>query len=306
LSEKNSFIPIVLFTYKRLEVTKRVVESLLLNKECCLSRLIVYSDGPKSSKDVVAVEAVRAYLKSITGFECIEYIYRENNLGLAQSFIKGITETLTMHEKAIFLEDDNLLSEYFLRYMNQALNFYADNLKVICVTGYSWPIWPKQESPYFMRNAETWTMGTWRRGWSHFNSDGANLLDQICKRKLKKGLSRDGFGVYKMLKNQVAGRIDSWGVRWWVSAYIEDMYCLYPHEPLCVSIGYGGESVHCAEYSPLFRYPKDLATTPILNFPKVVSQPKLLTLSLKIMNLKLLCRRIIMRLINVSTFIFNK
>jgi hypothetical protein len=283
----NDYAPIVLFTYKRLPILKKVINSLKINNECRFSKLIVYSDGPKSSVDEATVKEVRSYLMTINGFAQIEYIYRDKNLGLAQSFIRGITETFKKYDKAIFLEDDNLLSEHFLLFMNQALVEYADNPRVICVTGYSFPIWPKKKVPYFIRGAETWSMATWRRGWAHFNEDGAALLHEIHLKNLRGKLSRDGFRFYEMLQNQIAGKVDSWGVRWVVSAFVKDLYCLYPNEPLCVSIGSGPESVHSANFSPLCRLPEDLLQQPIVYFPKVVKQAFMIELLLRLMNEKI-------------------
>lgn len=276
--------PVVLFTYKRLSITKRVIDSLRDNEECSKTDLIVYSDGPKRVSDNCEVEGVRRYLEGLTGFKSIGLIYRDKNLGLAQSFIQGITDTLTQYEKAIFLEDDNLLSKHFLSFMNEALNQYKDNERVICVTGYSWPLWPARKRPYFLRGAETWSMGTWRRGWSYFNGDGGALLRELNRRNLVKAFRRDRFGFYEMLKRQVMGEIDSWGVRWWASAYVNDMYCLYPHKPLCVSIGYGEDSVHCSSYSPLFRKRSDLAREPINDFPKTVFEKFQVSFAIWLMN----------------------
>lgn len=280
----NEFAPIVLFAYKRLPILQKVVASLINNKESQSSKLIIYSDGPKTDEDEESVKEVRTYLKTINGFKSIEIIYRDSNLGLAQSFIRGISETLVLYEMAIFLEDDNLLSEHFLSFMNRALVLYKDNPKVICVTGYSFPIWPEKRAPYFIRGAETWSMATWRRGWANFNEDGAALLHEIHSKNLFKEISRDGFNFYEMLQSQIAGKIDSWGVRWVVSAFVKDLYCLLPNKPLCVSIGYGEYSVHCSSYSPLFRSKNDLSIKPIVSFPSVVMQGCMTTTLLRLMN----------------------
>jgi hypothetical protein len=276
--------PVVLFTYKRLSTTKSVIDSLRDNEEAKRTELIVYSDGPKNISDVDKVEDVRCYLKSLTGFKSIELIYRDKNFGLAQSFISGISETLNRYERAIFLEDDNLLSKHFLSFMNEALDYYKDNEKVICVTGYSWPLRPAPKQPYFLRGAETWSMGTWRRAWRYFCPDGKRLLLDLQSRGLVKKFRSDGFGFYEMLKSQVRGDIDSWGVRWWASAYINDMYCLYPHKPLCVSIGYGEDSVHCSSYGPMFRRPSDLTMDPIVKLPSDVEETIKITLCIRFMN----------------------
>jgi len=254
-----NYNPIVLFTYKRIAVTRLVVDNLLGNPEANDSVLIVYSDGPKNEDEKLEVDEVRNYLRRLSGFKSIELIFRTKNLGLANSFITGITETLVRFESAIFLEDDNLVSSGFLAFMNASLELYKQDERVSCITGYSFPLLPQQNRPYFVRGAETWSMATWRRSWQHFCLDGQLLKAKIEQKKLVSKFSRDGFGFYPMLQAQINGEIDSWGVRWWVSNFVNDMYCLYPHQPLCISIGYGDDSVHCkGVYHPLYRKPSEL------------------------------------------------
>ncbi len=282
-----SLAPVVIFTYKRLPVLRRVLASLLANPESPQVDLIAYSDGPKSAADREGVEEVRAFLRELHGFKSLQLKFREHNFGLARSFIEGIGETLAQHEAAIFLEDDNLLSPHFLAFMNESLARYAAEPRVICITGYSFPIWPKQRAPYFIRGAETWTMATWRRGWQQFEANAVVLKQGLDARNLRGKLDRSGFGFYGMLQRQIDGQIDSWGVRWWASAFLKDMYCLYPPEPLCVSIGYGLESVHCGSYSALFRTPGELATRPITMPATKVLEKASMPFVLRLMNWKL-------------------
>ena len=300
----TNLVPVVLFTYKRLPITKKVIDSLHDNEECSRTDLIVYSDGPKRVNDTCEVEGVRQYLEGLTGFKSIELIYRDKNLGLAQSFIQGITETLIRYEKAIFLEDDDLLSKHFLSFMNEALDYYKDNEKVICVTGYSWPLRPAPKHPYFLRGAETWSMGTWRRGWRYFCADGKSLLSDLQSKGLVKKFRSDGFGFYEMLQRQVRGEIDSWGVRWWASAYDNDMHCLYPHKPLCVSIGYGRDSVHCSSYSPLYRRSTDLAEEPVAKLPADVKETISVRFAIRLMNKMLSIKNRLLTIYNRGRVIF--
>ncbi len=277
--------PIVLFTYKRLAVTRQVIDALLRNPEARDSSIIIYSDGPKNEDDKLDVDEVRNYLRQLSGFKSIELVFRTKNFGLANSFITGITETLVCFESAIFMEDDNLVSSGFLAFMNATLELYKEDERVSCITGYSFPLWPQQSSPYFVRGAETWSMATWRRSWQHFCLDGKLLKSEIEDKKLVSKFSRDGFGFYPMLQQQVRGEIDSWGVRWWASAFVNDMYCLYPHKPLCVSIGYGVDSVHCKGYNPLFRKATDLVDEiGLSNLPIKVQVTRRTTISIMLMN----------------------
>lgn len=251
--------PIVLFVYKRLSVIQQVVDALLRNPGAKESNLVVFSDGAKNETDMMSVNDVRAYINQVRGFKSIELICRDENLGLAGSFISGITEILDRFESAIFIEDDNLVSPGFLEFMNNCLELYKNDERVSCVTGYSFPIWPPQSKPYFVRGAETWSVGIWRRSWQHFCADGNLLKTKLKNRNLVAKFSRDGFGFYPMLLAQINGKIDSWGVRWWTSAFVDNMYYLMPHKPLCVSIGYGLDSVHCKDYSYIFRSSEELA-----------------------------------------------
>ena len=280
-----TYHPVVVFTYKRLAVSRRVLDALLKNPGAKESNVIIYSDGPKSEDDKPSVDEVRCYLSKLCGFKSIELIYRNQNLGLANSFITGITEILGRFESAIFMEDDNLVSPGFLAFMNKALDVYRNEERVSCVTGYSFPIWPRQSHPYFVRGAETWSMATWRRSWQHFCADGKLLQAELEKKNLVGKFSRDGFGFYPMLQSQIRGEIDSWGVRWWASAFVNDMYCLYPPQPLCVSIGYGDDSVHCkGGYNPIFRKPSELVTEMTsVSLPEKVQQTMRTTASIMIM-----------------------
>jgi hypothetical protein len=277
--------PIILFTYKRLNVTRSVINSLLTNDEARNSVLIVYSDGHKNENDKLEVDEVRNYLLQLKGFKSIELIFRTKNLGLSKSFITGITETFERFESAIFLEDDNLVSPCFLAFMNSTLELYKENARVSCVTGYSLPLCPQQSRPYFVRGAETWSMGTWRRSWQNFCKDGELLKSQIKDKNLIKKFSRDGFGFYQMLQSQAIGENDSWGVLWWTSAFINEMYCLYPNMPLCVNIGYGEDAVHCKNYNPLLRNPTHLVhEIDLTKLPVKVQESIRTTISIILMN----------------------
>ena len=279
------FHPIVIFTYKRCSITRLVINSLLANPEANKSDLVIYSDGPKSESDKIEVEEVRNYLKEVKGFNSIELKFRTRNLGLAGSFITGITETLDRFESAIFMEDDNLVSPGFLKFMNLTLEHYKDNINVSCITGYSYPLWPQQNRPYFVRGAETWSMATWRRSWQLFCDDGNFLKNKIDENKLVCKFSRDGNGFYQMLEEQISEKIDSWGIRWTASAFVNDMYCLYPNKPLCVSIGYGIDSVHCKVYNPLFRKSTDLVNEiGLSNLPAIVKETLTTTILIMLMN----------------------
>jgi hypothetical protein len=47
-----------------------------------------------------------------------------------------------------------------------------------------------------------------------------------------------------MLEDQIAGRNDSWAVRWHAACFLKDLLILYPGRPLAQNIGQDGTGTH--------------------------------------------------------------
>jgi hypothetical protein len=236
--------PIGLFTYNRLWHTKKTVESLLQNPGCENSDLYIFSDGPKNENDKQKVNEVRSYLNDIKGFKNINLITRDKNTGLANAIIEGVTQLVNEHERIIVLEDDMITSPFFLKYMNEGLELYQDQDSVACIHAYRYPI-GDVEAPFFIRGADCWGWGTWKRAWSHFNPNGIELLNQLQEKKLVSAFNHDNSFPYdKMLKDQIAGKNNSWAVRWKASAFLHNMYTLYYKDSLLINIGNDNSGTH--------------------------------------------------------------
>jgi len=161
--------PIVLFVYNRPWHMRQTIEALQKNELAEVSELFIFSDGPKSEADKEKVLEVREYIKTIPGFKSVTLIKRERNIGLAQSIITGVTDVINRYGRIIVLEDDMVTSPYFLKFMNEALEFYKDAEKVVCVHGYIYPIEAKLPETFFLRGADCWGWATWKRGWDLFD-----------------------------------------------------------------------------------------------------------------------------------------
>jgi hypothetical protein len=238
--------PITLFVYNRLNHTRQTVEALLRNELAAESEFFVFSDGPRSETDREKVLAVRSYLKTINSFKKVAVIERDKNFGLAESIIAGVTEIVNRYGRIIVLEDDMVTSPYFLKYMNDALEIYKDEEKVISIHGYIYPVRDKLPETFFLRGADCWGWATWKRGWDLFDPDGRKLLEQLQKRNLTRTFDfESAYGYTKMLKNQVQGKNNSWAIRWYASAFLKDKLTLYPGRSLVLNIGNDASGTHC-------------------------------------------------------------
>lgn len=253
--------PIVVFVYNRLHHTQKTIEALKKNSLAGDSILFIFSDGAIDVQDATAVEKVRHYIHEIEGFKEINIFEQNNNQGLANSIISGVTEIINRHGQAIILEDDLVTSPYFLHYMNQALELYKNDEKVISIHGYVYPISENLPETFFLRGADCWGWATWKRGWDLFEADGAKLLSQIKERKLAKQFDLDGVFPYtKMLQDQLTGKNKSWAVRWHASAFLKNKLTLYPSRCLVHNIGTDNSGTHCKNVS---YYDTSLAKVPI-------------------------------------------
>lgn len=145
--------------------------------------------------------------------------------------------------------------------MNEALDRFAEEERVISVHGYVYPTdqtWPEA---FFLCGADCWGWATWRRGWVHFNPDGQFLLDELTRENLLKAFDFNGaYGFSAMLKGQINGSNDSWAVRWHASAFLANKLTLYPGRSLTHNIGNDSTGTHCGT-STVFD--SELSVTPI-------------------------------------------
>ena len=253
--------PIALFVYNRLDHTEQTVSALKRNLLAEESDLIVFSDASKNSNSDEKVKAVRAFIKSITGFKSLTIVERAHNFGLANSVIDGVTNLCNKYGQVIVLEDDLVTSPYFLKYMNDALDFYRDEERVISIHGYIYPLKAKLPETFFLRGADCWGWATWKRGWDIFEPNGEKLLEQLKQRKLEKQFNFDGAYEYvRMLKNQILKKNDSWAIRWHASAFLNDSLTLYSGKSLVNNIGNDSSGTHSGSTS---EYDVILNNTPV-------------------------------------------
>jgi len=241
-----SYAPIALFVYNRPEHARRTVEALRANEHATESDLFVFADAARDAKDASSVAAVREFVRAITGFRSCTMIETEANLGLAASIIGGVSEVLRKHDRVIAMEDDLVTSPFFLRYMNETLEYYKDDDRVASIHGYVYPTLLPLPETFFLRGADCWGWATWRRGWALFNSDGRELLAQLQAGGETREFDFEGaFPYMAMLKDQIRGANNSWAIRWYASAFLKHKLTLYPGRSLVTNIGLDASGTHC-------------------------------------------------------------
>ncbi|WP_316812364.1 glycosyltransferase family 2 protein [Pedobacter heparinus] len=238
--------PIILFVYNRVLHTQQVIAALRKNFLSQESELYIYADAAKDSDALDKVNQLRSYLPTITGFKNVHIYLRETNLGVDENTIQGVTEVINIHGKAIVLEDDLVTSPWFLKFMNEALEFYENQHDVAAIHGYVYPVQQKLKEVFFLKGADCWGWATWRRAWNLFEHDGMKLLNRIIAQGLQKEFDfNNTYPYFKALKEQAIGNTTHWDIRWYASAFLAEKLTLYPGQSLVTNIGHDTSGTHC-------------------------------------------------------------
>ncbi|GHT75459.1 glycosyl transferase [Bacteroidia bacterium] len=234
--------PIVLFVYNRPEATQKAIEALQSNLLASETELYIFSDAAKDETVKEKVIAVRKIIHSINGFKTITIIEAGENKGLANSVIDGVSVVLQKYGKAIVLEDDLITSPNFLSFMNQALDFYADNQQVISISGLTFRVdVPKdyQYGVYYTHRMSSYGWGTWLDRWEaiDWNVNDYNSFKYNLKKNLQ--FMKGGEDLPRMLAAYMKGKINSWAIRFCYHQYKTGTYTVYPTQSKVDNIGFG-------------------------------------------------------------------
>lgn len=244
----NDLAPIVLFTYNRLEHTRKTIEYLKENILAMQSDLIVFSDASKSDIDEKKVQKVRLYLKSVRGFSSCTLIERENNFGLAKNIIEGVSEVISTFGKIIVLEDDLLTSKNFLCFMNESLKYYQERQDVFSISGYTGnlsSLTDYDRDTYLTCRPSSWGWATWKHQWVNIDWNVSDFDEFIKNRKEVERFNHGGIDMTLMLKNYMKGKNNSWAIRWSYAMFKKNKYCIYPKLSKVQNIGFGIDATHC-------------------------------------------------------------
>jgi len=269
----TEFAPIALFVYNRPFHTRQTVEALQKNGLSSDSNLIIFSDAPKSAAQTKAVLDVRQYIHQIKGFKSVTIIEQETNLGLARSIIDGVTKLCNEYGRVIVLEDDLVVSPYFLNYMNTALDIYQDDEMVMHISGYMFPI-DNTDLPetFFLRTASCWGWATWKRAWRHFEKNSKRLLSKFGESTIQRFNMDGSNNFWAQVEQNEGGLIDTWAIFWYASVFQNDGLCLHPRFSMVNNIGLDDTGVHCVKTDVFFTA---LASKPVSNYEKNIFESAL-------------------------------
>lgn len=233
-------------------------------------KIYLFSDGPKNRDDWTKVRATRDVLDEWALQHDAEKVYNGFNHGCGATIYAGITSLCRQYGRVVAVEDDLLLSPGFLDYMLTALYKYEDYPRVYQVSGYS-HIVTGDDHAYFTPVAASWGWATWQRAWSKYDLHPA--LERV---EDPYGFNLDGAMDYTyMLRETVAGHIDTWDIQWYYTIRMNNGLVVYPPSSLTYNFGWDVEGTHCTGkdvYQPgIDEWQNRQADTDNIKYPVVAS-----------------------------------
>ena len=238
--------PVALFIYKRPEHVRRMISSLQKCVGYAESPVVVFADGPKTEAEVPAARATRAVARQLLGNKAV-FVEQERNRGLANSIITGTTELCDRYGSIIVVEDDLILAPSFLRFLNEGLEHFANEPRVMQISGHIFdvPSVTHQREALLLPLTTSWGWATWKRAWDLFDPSATGWHERLTDAAEAQRFNLGGrYDYHRMLKRQMNGEIDSWAIRWYYSVFEHDGLVLFPPRTLVSNGGFDGSGTH--------------------------------------------------------------
>jgi len=268
IKNKISYSPILIFCYRR--KIDKLIYSLKQNRESKFSELFIFSDGYKTQSEKIDVLNVRSSLKKISGFKKIKIFFHDKNIGLANSIIYGTTKIINKYQKIIVLEDDLIVSKYFLDYMNNSLELFKDKLNIWSISGYNPPLNLNSKNELFLvPRASSWGWATWKNRWDKIDWS-MKKFHKLNKKQIEK-FEIGGNDLYKMLELQNKGIINSWAIRWCFNQFLNSSYSVTPKSSMVINNGFS-DNLGTNTFGAGKKYQVKLADSKIDNYNLILNK----------------------------------
>lgn len=229
-----------------------MLDSLKLNPLFEESEKYVFIDGPRKERDIAIIKAVEQLALGVTDNVKVSL----KNKGLGSSIIAGVSEVLSKHDSVIVLEDDLRLMTGFLTYMNECLERFKDDERILSVCGYSLKVkTPKDygSTVYLGDRASSWGWGTWRDRWEKVDWNVSDWKEFSTDKKAISAFNRCGSDMFGMLRDYMEGRNRSWAIRFCYHQFKHGLCSVHPIKSLVDNDGFGINATNCRQKYNRFK-----------------------------------------------------
>jgi len=243
------FAPVLVSIFDRKKHLENCISSLRNNYHAKDTILYIVSDNANKEEDKKIIDGIRNYIKTISGFKEVRCIFNKTNLGAHKSVGNAIEKILNEHGTIIFLEDDIIVSKYFLKYMNVGLEKYKNDRRIFSICAYT-PNDLKIPSNYnkdiyIWARYSAWGFATWKNRWYELDLELSEYTNFIKDKKRVRRFKKIAPSSMGLLKADREGKIKAMDVRISFDMFLNNKYSIFPVKSLVKNTGFDGAGEHC-------------------------------------------------------------
>lgn len=247
--------PVLITTYNRFDIFSAAITCLEANHLAADTDVYVFSDAGRDAEAHASVvkhrERIHAMKPRFRSFNIIE---RERNYGPSDNMTEGMDSLLQRYGRVIVLEEDDETSPFFLTFMNEGLERYADEKRVMTVCGFTHLDNPELGDAYFTPFFACWGFATWADRWQPNYRLLRSKEEALALLTPKQRIDIEYGGHFRCLHHLDNGNI-VWDLSWMIAIYHNEGLCLSPTQTLVRNTGIrGGTNFHDKSLFGHFAY----------------------------------------------------
>ncbi len=240
-------VPILILLFNRPDTTQEVFDQV---KKMRPLKLFIAADGARENVkgEKERCEEAKKIVNQIDWPCEVKTLFQDKNLGMLYGPAKAIDWFFENVEEGIILEHDCVPSPSFFTFVENLLEKYRDDERVMHISGNNF-----QEgrvvgdgSYYFSKFNHVWGWATWRRAWKHFDAEMKNY-NLSKKNNSIRGVwpEKNKAKVFgKIFDNIMNSKLVAWDYVWTYSLWMQGGLAILPNVNLVSNIGYGPLATH--------------------------------------------------------------
>lgn len=248
----NNLSPVLITIYDRLDCLQNAITHLKDNNLAKHTNVYIVSDNAYKIEHQDIINEIRQYIKNLDNkkyFNKVEGIFWDKNKGSYDSINDAITYLFTKYDRLIIFEDDILVSNKFLEYMNNALEFYKDDKRIMSIASHThykniaYKGYPHEV--YIVQMYSPWGVGIWKDRYEDIKFDLNEINEFLNNKKEVEKFNSISRHMLAILKDMIEKNKKYGDVIVCYNMFKQNRYTIYPIKPLSVNKGHDGRGEHC-------------------------------------------------------------
>ena len=241
-----------IIAFNRFNKIKNLINSIKKNKNFNKHIYYILLEKNLHEKDYNENNKIKKYLLSLNTPKNLKLIFNKKNLGHEKNVHILLKKIFKKHSRAIFFEDDIILSSNVLDYFVKLFDLMNSSKKFDFIN--MWSLLPgkkkNKEIPNFFITLRMnfWGMGLNRKTYNSFIFDQQKLFNSINnKKKLLDESKLLGDDIYFRIKNFInyPKKIIYNDLKFQINCLLKSKYTLSPKKSLIVNDGFDGTGANC-------------------------------------------------------------